>query len=137
MGVYDFLGTGWKFPVEADRISGKIMEASGEDKIRESIGIILSTRPGERVMRPEFGCRIYEYLFEIPDFRVRSEMEAAVKEALILWEPRIRDIEVRVKTPGRKEADHCVQVEINYVVRSTNNPYNLVYPFYLEEGLRY
>lgn len=127
----EFLGCGWKFPIKADRATGRILMSAGEESIRESIYIILMTRPGERMMRPDFGCHIYDFLFQRPDYPIRVRMENAVREALIRWEPRIRDIQVRAETVGQGEQ---VFLQIDYVVRATNNPYNLVFPFYMNEG---
>nr|MDE7297841.1 GPW/gp25 family protein [Lachnospiraceae bacterium] len=90
----EFLGAGWKFPVEADRATGKIRMSDQEESIREAIHIIIMTRPGERMMCPEFGCHIHDFLFQRPDYPTRVRMENAVREALLRWEPRIRDIQV-------------------------------------------
>lgn len=126
----EFLGAGWRFPIRVEEATGRIELSSHEENIRESIEIILLTRPGERVMQPEFGCHIYDYMFQRPDHPVRVRMEQAVREALIRWEPRIRDIQVMVVP----EEDNQVAITIAYIVRSTNNPYNLVFPFYMNEG---
>lgn len=134
MGQYDFLGTGFQFPVEADPVTGRFKETSGESDIIQAISMILMTRKGERVMRPEFGCDICQYLFDTTDYHALQMMERVVTESLISWEPRIRDIEVKAELSGEEEA--VVMIEIHYVVRSTNNPYNLVYPFYLNEGIK-
>lgn len=128
----DFLGKGFGFPVSVDPISGRIKTAEYEEDIQQAIYLILMTRKGERVMRPEFGCGIHDFSFASMDFSTLSQMEDSIREALILWEPRIRNIQVKVdhhQTAGKLE------IEIQYVVRSTNNPYNLVYPFYLNEGI--
>lgn len=128
----EFLGTGWGFPIEADPLSGRIKAVSQEEDIRQAIRLILMTRPGERVMRPEFGCRIYEYAFGTADYTSLSRMRHAVEEALELWEPRITDVQVEVRLENG--ASGLILIEIDYRVRSTNNPYNLVFPFYLNEG---
>lgn len=128
-----FLGQGFKFPIQVDGATGRFEMSSYEEDIREAIFIILNTRPGERPMRPEFGCRIYDYLFESMNYTVVSAMNEAVYEALLVWEPRIEDIEVDIDT--QRLADGIADIKISYVVRKTNNPYNLVYPFYLNEGL--
>lgn len=127
-----FLGKGFAFPVSVDPVSGRMRTAEGEDSIQQAVYLILMTRKGERVMRPEFGCGIHDFAFESMDFGTISRMEECVREALILWEPRIRDIEVNIIS-GEKEG--MMEIHIRYVVRSTNNPYNLVYPFYLNEGM--
>ena len=127
----DFLGRGFAFPPSADPVTGEIRMASYEEDIRQAIYLIIMTRKGERVMRPEFGCGIHDYAFETMDYQTLSRIEETVTEALILWEPRIRDVEVHAyqADAGR------LNIEIGYVVRTSNNPYNLVYPFYISEGL--
>ena len=90
------------------------------------------TKKGERVRNPEFGCGIHDYIFGTMDFTSLKEMERSVEEALILWEPRIRDIDVEVDL-DQAESGKLV-VHIGYVVRTTNNPFNLVFPFYINEG---
>lgn len=128
----DFLGRGFAFPVSVDPVSGRMRTAEYEEDIRQAIYIILMTRKGERVMRPEFGCGIHEFAFDSMDFGTLSLMEESVREALVLWEPRIRDVEVEILP--EPEAGKLA-IHLSYVVRSTNNPYNLVYPFYLNEGI--
>lgn len=128
----EFLGAGWKFPVQVDRSTGRIVMSYQEENIRDSIYTIVMTRPGERMMCPEFGCHIYDYLFQRADYPIRVRMENAVREALIRWEPRIRDIQVSAES-GEKEEEVVIQVD--YTVRSTNNPYNIVFPFYMNEGV--
>ena len=127
----EFLGRGFAFPPGVDPVTGEMCTAEYEEDIRQAIYLIIMTRKGERVMRPDFGCSIHEYAFENMDYETLSKIEQTVEEALILGVPRIRDIEVHA---SRAEAGK-LNIEIGYVVRSTNNPYNLVYPFYISEGL--
>ncbi|MDO4803532.1 MAG: GPW/gp25 family protein [Lachnospiraceae bacterium] len=127
----EFLGRGFAFPLRVDPLTGRVEMADYEDSICQAVYIILMTRKGERVMRPDFGCDIHNDAFGRPDFETLSRIEDSVREALILWEPRIRDINVEAKLTD----DGNIDVIINYVVRATNNPYNLVYPFYINEGL--
>lgn len=127
----DFLGRGWNFPVQLDAVSGRVAESAYEESIAQAIRIILMTQPGERVMRPDFGCRLREFVFREMNYTELSAMEKEVRRALTLWEPRIVELEVHCRPdPGGQGA---VLIEIAYVVRSTNNPYNLVFPFYLNE----
>lgn len=133
MGEYSFLGQGVWFPVESDPSTGRLRESPGEEDIRQAIRIILSTKKGERVMRPEFGCDICNFAFGTMDYTSLHLMEQAVTEALIRWEPRIRSLEVAA-VPS-EEKDGVVWIRISYLVRSTNNRYNMVYPFYLSEGM--
>lgn len=125
----DFLGVGWKFPVEGDD-DGQIAMAHHEDSIQQSIWIILGTAKGERVMRPDFGCGIHDLVFEVNSAGTAGRVENEVREALILWEPRIELLNVTV-SPGGDQGNQ-LNIEIEYRVRSTNNLFNLVYPFYLE-----
>lgn len=125
----DFLGRGWRFPVNVSRVTGRIEESAHEDSIAECIKIILGTSRGERVMRPEFGCGLKGYTFAEMNYTTLSEIEGDVKNALVMWEPRIIDVEVSCHNDGA-----VLYVNISYVVRSTNNPFNMVYPFYLNEN---
>jgi phage baseplate assembly protein W len=127
----EFLGTGWKFPVRTEA-GGAIAVVSAEDDIREAIRIILGTARGERVMRPDFGCGIHQRVFSVINTTTLGIVENEVKEALILWEPRIEVVKV---TASSREAAHGrLLVDIEYLVRSTNTRFNLVYPFYLKEN---
>jgi phage baseplate assembly protein W len=128
----DFLGRGFAFPLGVDPVTGRMKMAEYEEDIRQAIYIILMTRKGERAMRPEFGCDIHDYAFGSMDYETLSLVEQAVTESLVLWEPRIRDIEVHAYAADAGR----LNIEISYVVRSTNNPYNLVYPFYISEGMK-
>lgn len=131
--VRGFLGVGFHFPIEVDEATGKMKMVSLEEDIVQAIRIILMTRKGERVMRPDFGCDIYDYAFDTMDYTTLVQMEHAVREALIRWEPRITDIEVRIN--DEQEQEGVLLIEISYTVRSTNNPFNLVYPYYINEGM--
>lgn len=124
-----FLGVGWKFPVQVDEATGRIKTSHYEEDIQEAIRIIIMTGRGERVMRPEFGCGLQEYVFAGMNYDTAVQMRTAIQRALVNWEPRITDVEVDVEENGGRMLIH-----VAYVVRSTNNPYNLVYPYYLSEG---
>lgn len=125
-----FLGAGMHVPFEVDEVNGRIVMSRGEDSIRESIQVILMTGKGERLMRPDFGCNLKNFVFDTMDYGNLVRMEEEVRNALIQWEPRITDIEAKA-VPG---PDNMIQIHISYRVRVTNNPYNMVFPFYLEEG---
>lgn len=127
-----FLGTGCRFPVTVNSVTGRFEESSYEDNIKDSIYLIIMTRKGERAMRPDFGCDIHQFLFDIVDYTARSRMQKAVKDALLRWEPRIKDIEVEVR--DRDLEDNALEISVSYQVRTTNSPYNLVFPFYLKES---
>jgi len=123
------LGVGWAFPVKP--ADGSLRFARHEDDIEQAIQIILLTAQGERVMLPEFGAGLREFLFEPNSPSTRARMAETVRKALVDWEPRITLERVEV-APG--EDDNVVLIHVDYVVRATNNFYNRVFPFYLLEG---
>jgi uncharacterized protein len=127
----DFLGTGWKFPFNVDS-RGKMGVSSYEDGIKESILIILGTAKGERLMRPDFGCDIFKYTFCSMNTLNINLIESTVLEALIKWEPRIEVISVKAKP---ESGEGKLMITIDYQVRANNTRFNLVYPFYLKEGV--
>ncbi|MBW4423094.1 MAG: GPW/gp25 family protein [Nostoc desertorum CM1-VF14] len=126
-----FLGRGVAFPIQLD--NGDIKPAEDEESIRQSIKIILGTAKGERVMRPDFGCGIYDLVFEMTTASTAGKISQAVREALLKFEPRIDVIDIQV-TPKSDEEGEKIFISIDYQVRATNNAFNLVYPFYLERS---
>lgn len=125
-----FLGCGWAFPPRAEAAADLAL-VSDEEDVRQAILLILETAPGERVMRPDFGCGLRRLLFEPLNTTTMTLLEKTVEEALVAWEPRIDLGEVRAAPhPSSRGA---VLIDIRYRVRSTNTFYNLVYPFYLQE----
>ncbi|MFC4260977.1 GPW/gp25 family protein [Marinobacter lacisalsi] len=128
----DFHGTGWKFPVRVNARGG-LSWVSGSQSIEESIWLILSTPLKSRVMEPRFGCGIHQYLFAPNDTNTRALIIRAVQQALLKWEPRIDLLDVRGETtPG--EPNHLL-IHVDYRIRANNAFHNLVYPFYINEGL--
>lgn len=105
--------------------------SSYEEDIKEAIHIILGTAKGERLMRPDFGCGIHEYVFCSMNVVNIHLIENSVREALLMWEPRIKVISVKTEP---KAEEGKLLIEIDYEVRTTNTRFNLVYPFYLKEG---
>lgn len=130
MANTDFLGLGWNFPVALDSGGQIELAPDSEAGIRQSIWIILSTSPGERVMRPDFGCGIHDMVFGVNNAATATAVTRAVREALATWEPRI-DVLDAYAAPDPSRPNVLV-IEINYQVRATNSRFNLVYPFYLE-----
>lgn len=126
------LGRGWPFPVKLvpDQLRSFL---GGDEKIRQSIWIILSTAPGERQMRPDFGCGIHDLVFEPNTTALRALVKTRVREALTRWEPRIDVLDVRVETPPPDER-HVLLIRIDYRLRSNNAFFNLIFPFFLDEG---
>lgn len=132
MNGKEFLGRGLKFPLQVDPRTGKLAMVDQEEDIREAIGIILRTGQGERVMRPEFGARTMDYAFAPASSSMTHSIAHDLRILLLEQEPRIRDVEVRCERLDRQ--DGAVVIEVDYIVRSTNNRYNHVYPFYVTEG---
>ncbi len=127
-----FLGVGWQLPVERTLSKERFALAEYEESIRQSIWIILSTAKGERVMRPDFGCGIHELVFAPNNAATRGIAEANVQEALLMWEPRIKVLDVAVRAGG--EQGEALIINIDYRILTTDNRYNLVFPFYLDRG---
>ncbi len=123
-----FLGVGWKLPVSLD--GGQIAMTAGEESIRQAVWIILATARGERQMRPDFGCGIHDLVFAANTAETAGRVATEVRGALTLWEPRI-DLEDVDVTDDPEEPNRLL-IRIEYLVRSTNSRFNLVYPFYLE-----
>lgn len=126
----DILGTGWKFPIRIDGRGG-FMFSREEQSIEEAIWFILSTAPGERIMRPEFGCGINDYVFAPNDVSTRGSLAHLVQETLIRWEPRIDVIDVVVD--NQPEQPNLLLIRIDYRIRTNNAHHNMVYPFYIKE----
>ncbi|WP_437330777.1 GPW/gp25 family protein [Sorangium sp. So ce381] len=128
-GSKSFLGAGWSFPVTLS--GGKVELASDELKVRQSIQLILGTSPGERVMEPEFGSRIWELVFAPQSPATFSLASFHVKQALERWEPRVEVEDVRASMDPKRPG--VMLIAIDYLVRSKNQRGNLVYPFYLNQ----
>ena len=124
-----FTGKGWRFPLRVNPRGG-LSYSSGEQDIQEAIWIILSTAPGERQMRPAFGCGIHNYVFAPNNPTTQGNLAHEARMALTKWEPRIDVLDVRVTAPQ----DNLLLLAIDYRVRSTNAFQNLVYPFFIREG---
>lgn len=126
-----FLGVGWAFPVRLD-LRNHTARAAYEEDVYQSVKIILDTNPGERVMRPEFGAGLKAFMFEPVSQATITQLRNRVFNALVDFEPRII-VERVIGTYDRSEPGR-VNLEIFYRVRATNTQFNLVYPFYLQEG---
>ena len=132
-----FLGVGWSFPLEVDgqprlETDGSLKLSKYEESVRESIWIVLGTSKGERVMRPNFGCGIYDLIFEVNSASTAGRVAQEVKDALLYFEPRVDVLDVQVQPDGKN--NEVILISIDYQVRATNNVFNLVYPFYLERS---
>lgn len=123
-----FLGQGWNFPLQLNSRGG-IALAGGEQDIEQSIHVILGTVPGERRMRPEFGCRIHELVFAPNNAATEGLLIHYIREALERWEPRIEVQDIAVSTAPDNEA--TLLAEISYQIKDTHDPRSIVYPLYL------
>ncbi|MGN1341310.1 MAG: GPW/gp25 family protein [Oscillospiraceae bacterium] len=127
-----FMGRGFKFPFSVDPSTNRIAMSSAEDDISEAIRVILRTNVGERVMLPDFGTSAGDYVFSDNRAERIAALESSIQEALERWEPRIKDI--TVEADAGTGSKNMVDINIRYTVRTTNNQFNMVYPFYMMEG---
>jgi hypothetical protein len=132
MSSKDFLGKGWAFPPTFQRGGAGAVTVKEEEDIKQSLEIILSTEPGERVMRPDFGCNMQAMVFEPINTSLITYMRDKIERALLYHEPRIDLKRVAINTASVLEG--IVLIEVDYVVRTTNSRQNYVYPFYINEG---
>jgi uncharacterized protein len=124
----DFVGAGWSFPLRTDPTGG-IALVTGDREIAEAIRLILGTAPGERPMRPEFGCRINDHVFAPINAATAGAIAHDVRSALEQWEPRIDVIDVLVSFDAQ---DHgCLYIDVRYEIHGRSDPRNLVFPFYV------
>ena len=122
-----FVGRGLAFPMRVNPTGG-IALVSGDDEIAESIRLILGTSPGERPMRPDFGCPIHDHVFAPADASIIGMIGFEVRTSLTMWEPRIDVLDVTVSQDESRPS--LLYIDITYEVRDTNDPRNLVFPFY-------
>ncbi len=132
MASESFLGRGWGFPLEFDPVSKRVRMVSDEEDISESLRILLTTRPGERIMQPTYGCELHALVFETVNERTVSEIREVIERAIVFFEPRIRLDKVHVGTED--VFDGLLRIRIEYTIRSTNTRSNVVYPFYFRDG---
>jgi phage baseplate assembly protein W len=128
----DFLGIGWKFPLQVTP-AGRIAQSRYEQRIEESIFLILSTARGERPMLPDFGCGIHDLVFESNTPGTVAQVAQSVRKALTAWEPRIDVLAVDVDASSPE--GNLLLVRISYRIRDNNAVGNLVYPFYIREAV--
>jgi uncharacterized protein len=129
-----FLGSGIGFPLQQNSQTQDLQIVEYEESVYQSVLTILGTAKGERAMRPDFGCGIYDLTFEPQSDATASTVSQMVQEALLRFEPRIDVVDVEV-TSQSEPAGEVLRVNVNYQVRATNNAFNLVYPFYLERSI--
>jgi phage baseplate assembly protein W len=127
-----FLGTGWSFPPSFEKSSGEVNMTSGEDDIQSSLHILLTTRMGERVMQPTYGCNLDELVFESLSSTTRSYIRDLVKTAILYFEPRIKLN--KVDLDDSRDLEGVILISVDYTVRTTNTRFNYVFPYYINEG---
>ena len=123
-----FIGQGWRFPLGTDA-TGSIALADADRDLEQAIRLILVTAPGERPMRPEFGCGIHNYVFAPADATTAGRLSVEVKRALGFWEPRItvKSVDVSIDEYAR----NTLYIDIHYEKKGSYDPRNLVFPFYV------
>ena len=132
MTGHPFIGKGWRFPVKVTA-RGQLAWSEGPDRIRDAIWLVVNTAIGERVMLPEFGAGVTDYVFRPNSPATRMALTQAIREALVRWEPRIELDAVRVdEVPGEPSQ---VMASVQYRIRATNELFNMVLPFFLTEGV--
>ncbi len=129
---YSFLGTGWRFPPRFDIEGPMTAMVSDEEDIQQSLYIILSTRKGERIINPEFGCGIYDLVFEEIDTSIHHQIKDLVSSAILYFEPRIKLLKVDVSISQQVEGR--LNINLDYLIRTVNKRSNMVFPFYFLEG---
>lgn len=124
----DFIGAGWAMPTHVNARGGVAL-ARGTEELDAALRMIIETAPGERVMRPDFGCRIWDHVFDATDATTLGAMGHAVREAIARWEPRVEldDVAVRIDP----DEPSVVRITVSYQVKATNDRRNLVHPFYV------
>lgn len=128
----DFLGTGWSFPPEFYADGAEVEMVSGEEDIRQSLQILLSTSLKERTMNSSYGCELNQFLFEEVDQSLINSLRGVVSDALLNHEPRIKVGDIQVDNSSIETG--FLLISIDYLIRTTNNRYNFVYPFYINEA---
>jgi len=132
MELKSFLGTGWSFPPTFNKEGKNVAMVSDEQDIMESIRILLSTDPGERLMRPDYGCNLRKFIFERQDSTFINGLNHIINQALLNFEPRVNFIDATVI--ARDDLDGQLFIQVNYTIIITNTRHNIVFPFYLLEG---
>ncbi len=131
-----FLGTGWSFPPQFNFTSKDLQTVSEEDDIQQSLFILFSTYPGERVMQPSYGCDLRSMVFENITESTRTAIKDIIERAILFFEPRIdlNFVEVEQDKENIKQGVGVLNILVDYTIRTTNTRSNMVYPFYFQEG---
>lgn len=132
-----FLGTGWSFPPEFNKVSNSVELVSGIEDVDQSLNILLSTALGERVMQPKYGCDLTDYVFESLNSSVIGYLKDRVTNAILFYEPRIRVEQIEITSSDSMELiEGRFTISIQYFVPGTNSRFNYVYDYYLNEALK-
>lgn len=126
-----FLGIGWDFPPTFQKDGDATAMVADEENIRQSLMVLLSTSPGERVHRYDYGCAIRKYAFEKMDVTTQTLLKEQIQKSIILFEPRVILDSISF---DMEQQDGVLLINLNYTIRRTNRRSNIVYPFYLNEG---
>lgn len=127
-----FLGKGWAFPPRFRRVSHEAVMVHDEQDIHESLHILLSTHPGERIMNPSYGCDLRQYVHEEISQTLFTRIKTTIATAILHYEPRIKVNDILFEYDGNGEG--VIYITVDYLIRQTNSRHNMVYPFYLLEG---
>jgi phage baseplate assembly protein W len=127
-----FLGTGWSFPLEFNAASSEVQTVSQEEDIQQSLFILFSTYPGERVMQPGYGCELRSMVFETMTESTETAIKNIIERAVLFFEPRIDLNFIDLNKDNIEQG--ILNILVDYTVRTTNTRSNIVYPFYFQEG---
>lgn len=132
MTTTSFLGTGWRFPPSFDKTAGQVRMISDEADVQNSLELLLSTRPGERVMVPDYGCNLDEMVYEAISTTFVNYMKDLIHTAILYYEPRITVHDIKIS--GDRETEGIILIEVDYTIKSDNSRFNFVFPFYKTEA---
>lgn len=127
-----FLGNGWSFPLKFNKLTNSIKMSSGKEDIIESLYILLSTTPGERIMQPAFGCMLKKLMFETLNQTIKTTIKNVISDAILRFESRITVNDIEFDSSEMNEGK--VNIIIHFTIRTTNTRSNMVFPYYLNEG---
>lgn len=128
----DFIGVGWSFPPEFNRETGEVETTKLYDDIQKSLEILLTTRPGERVMQPKYGCHMEPLLFESLDTGTKTMIKERIRTSILYFESRIEAKKITLDDSNQNEG--VLLISIEYIVSATNSRFNFVFPFYSSEA---
>lgn len=127
-----FLGIGWKFPPSFSKLNKEVEMIRDEFNVHNSLEVLLATLPGERIMQPLYGCSLQDFMFEPLTTGLVTRMTDRIESAIISFEPRVKVLRIEIEDLVVEQGK--VNIHVHYEIKSTNSRYNLVYPFYIEEG---